>query len=805
MKNSIHCGQSVAFSNMNKNSMKHTQSNDRSEHYKPMISPQDGMRTEFKKLFSIAMRTKKYDEILKHVEERLMYNKIDQGKSVNNKLISTILNIYSKANQFDKALELFYSIKEKRNPFYKHINLDIYHYQIMLDACCNVSAKTREKHQNSLDKSIVPIHIIATNILYDMINKSKNVQIHTNHQNYKFKKHTLTGKKNLTPNALNFTSVILTCIKCKEYELGYKLFLIARDELHIVPDTMLCNAILSCMSHLSANENNSYGITQEHVLDFFNNMEGKPARNTTMLLEEKANAPSNNVDNESLSPEVVRDSYTYGVMVKHFMKRGDLKAVKLYLNEANKQMLVNFGLVQLVMDATLKSRDHEEATSLLHLCEGYNAQLIHKKSIALPSYITPNKAMLSNDEEGGSDRLRKTQLLEQSLNPKKLKYSSSVTTKVSTHSTDAASLQLQSKLLADGDIHSNENVTVLNNDTKKFMSLMDEPEGSVDAMDMNGSSDIAHANHTVNTEMIGTTVLNSSVSIINNSNQLIRRATHNLAGTTNNQMLNITPITSYNATFYTYANVPIVNQRARRLLNKTNHTEHDVNKSIVINNAKTSLKLYEDMKLEGLPILKSHLINMMLAIEKDYIIKGTGDEYTYDMVINSKRDHLIDQIYKDGLVLKHFKPLTLTKIVKEKNNIDFIRNSSYKCNVRRNCTHVDVVRRASLRHFMNNELTKLSEIKNNFLFIVGNEYKDTHTSLYEVCRDVLASIEPMGILEVIEENEHRRVNKGRVVVSASSLQMWLDTKKLLVQAHEEVLDFDSGAEATNTKVVDDVN
>ena len=160
---------------------------------------------------------------------------------------------------------------------------------------------------------------------------------------------------------------------------------------------------------------------------------------------------------------------------------------------------------------------------------------------------------------------------------------------------------------------------------------------------------------------------------------------------------------------------------------------------------------------------------------------------------------MIDSIYRDGLELNLFKSLNLTTITKEKNNSNYIRSSSYKCNVRRNCTHVDVVRRASLRHFMNTNLITLKEINSNFLFIVGNEYSDSHTSLYEVTKDIIASIEPMGILEIVEENEHQRVNKGRVVISAASLQTWLDTKFLLAQAYaEETEDVESvGTETEN--------
>ena len=188
--------------------------------YRPKVNPADEIRTEFKSFLSIGMKSGDYSQAIKHAIERLSYNVVDNGKSVNGKLVATILNVYCKSGEFDKAFDLFNSIRHsdhKDHTYYKHLRLSSFHYQLILDACKEKKATsiTSTSETNNNNKTNKARYQIAYDILLFMINKNKEAVA----QKVKC--------KTPLPTAVHFTSVIDSCLLAKKFELAYEVFLIA--------------------------------------------------------------------------------------------------------------------------------------------------------------------------------------------------------------------------------------------------------------------------------------------------------------------------------------------------------------------------------------------------------------------------------------------------------------------------------------------------------------------------------------------------------------------------------------------------
>ena len=212
--------------------------------FRSKTSPQEEIRTEFKKYLSVGLKSQDWSTALLHVQQRLEYNVIDEGKSVNGKLIATILNIYSKAGEYERAYDLFLSIQNRRmggiwlekSMYYKHIKLTSYHYQIILDACASDSHNT--SLYGSADAALAPPsaekqpYKVAVEILQGMVNNggngmSRNVKLPT----ADIERYPRRGRPGKTPipTAVHFTSTMLACMSAKKFDLAYDMFLLARE------------------------------------------------------------------------------------------------------------------------------------------------------------------------------------------------------------------------------------------------------------------------------------------------------------------------------------------------------------------------------------------------------------------------------------------------------------------------------------------------------------------------------------------------------------------------------------------------
>jgi hypothetical protein len=208
--------------------------------FRSKTSPQEEIRTEFKKYLTVGLKTQDWSKALLHAKKRLEYNVIDEGKSVNGKLIATILNIYSKAGAYDEAYELFQSIQSRRlggsgtwtdqSKYYRHVKLTAYHYQIILDACASHSAGTADTTTSAAVCYTKRPHEVAVEILHSMVDNggdglSRDVSLPT----ADIERYPRRGRPGKTPlpTAVHFTSAMLACMSSKEFEKAYDVFLLA--------------------------------------------------------------------------------------------------------------------------------------------------------------------------------------------------------------------------------------------------------------------------------------------------------------------------------------------------------------------------------------------------------------------------------------------------------------------------------------------------------------------------------------------------------------------------------------------------
>lgn len=230
--------------------------------YRSKTSPQEEIRTEFKKYLTVGLKTQDWTKALLHVQQRLEYNVIDEGKSVNGKLIATILNIYSKAGEYQKAYNLFLSIQNRlvggkwleNSHYYRHIKLTSYHYQIILDACASHSessassssgsapadgsVRSKEPHPTTTTTGAGTAatvmrqpYEVALDIIHSMVNNGGNgltrdVQLPT----ADMERYPRRGRPGRTPlpTAVHFTSAMLACMSARQFENAYDVFLLAR-------------------------------------------------------------------------------------------------------------------------------------------------------------------------------------------------------------------------------------------------------------------------------------------------------------------------------------------------------------------------------------------------------------------------------------------------------------------------------------------------------------------------------------------------------------------------------------------------
>ena len=939
------------------------------------------MRTAFKKYLAQALKTEDFSEALQRVEERLLYCHIDSGRSMSPKLMATILNIYSKAGEWEKAYELFDSVRQKSNPHFQHVKLDAFHYQIVIDACKN-SKYNYHSMDEERDSSLLLPFEIATEVLQHMVDRCKSGSKTMSEPTLSLPFRTVTAlqaplsdsDKTLqtmpaaismrsgnarviraskwaaappVPTALHFTSAMSACMKAQQYDAAYDIFIQARDVMHVVPDTILFNAALNCLVHLSTASNTGNAASQLHlkglapsITDGNTNIGSKFYHKGAPLIYNKYNitvkdvvAFFNTMDLVSSSAagtedgaiRVCKDSYSYGAMIKLCSRLNDYESALRYLQEANNSLLANRGLVQLVLDFALRQNDKERANQLAYLLrEVHGGASGGKRSRfaknLLPNYIIPNSAMMALpanqqsldnklhllDEDSDFEnyckkkvnRLDPSMLSAMSANPESLKRTMLKTTSVSRNAAGDAAVSpfyMLSGMLQGGNQPEHQRPPVPSNTLGSSDESQRSKAGITYSLDKNTASMDENAIDTVS--RVGTNIQNSSIAVIgernehtnkegsneSNNQHLVRRATHNLSGTTNGQMLNIAPVASYSAQLYTLATTPMlssINNRSRRLsIGQIPRDPESQEKDILISNAAAALKLYKGMKQKGIPIRKSHLINVMLACEREFDWRSGGHAQegselrspaalTVDYPVIStcsKRLSGIDYIFREGLRLKIFRSLKIDskrreeitgkKIsLRQKKKLKRADGAVVKCELRRGLSNVDVVRKAAIRHFMYNTLpeyfmdkqdhpddhsssetgdsVKFGErksgkytVKNNFMFIVGNNINNSEKhslaesvsistdlvltgvdfaltvqsaeaspEVQEIAKQVISSIEPMGILEIVEgvdkanevkgkKGEHKKQKpwSGCVLISRDSLQSWLDTRSILAQ------------------------
>ena len=325
----------------------------------------------------------------------------------------------------------------------------------------------------------------------------------------------------------------------------------------------------------------------------------------------------------------------------------------------------------------------------------------------------------------------------------------------------------------------------------------------------------------------------NSVSILNNDNQLIRRVTHNISGTTNAQMLNVAPVSSYTSLLYSYSLVP--HDATGGIITGPPAAKRGKVATKPLNNGRHAMKTLEQMQKLGVPVSKSQLMNVMSALETDFVFTETiEEERTADAgakrktdvgsaletstprplaqrngswvpTSTSKRIKELDAVYALGLASGAFKHLKLKNsdtgsgVATEVKKIGKVLTN--KCDLRK-LPRVAVLRSAALRHLLRTRLVaeyseivqkiegserlqrhNLPIVTSDFIFITGNAPAPSATGvaldLNEEVREVVNSIEPMGMLQI---KEYSRT--GTVGITKDSLKLWLDTV-LAVKQFEE--------------------
>jgi hypothetical protein len=241
-----------------------------------------------------------------------------------------------------------------------------------------------------------------------------------------------------------------------------------------------------------------------------------------------------------------------------------------------------------------------------------------------------------------------------------------------------------------------------------------------------------------------------------------------------------------------------------------------------------------------MPVSKSQLMNVMSALETDFVFNDAVNEEKYHAsgtetaggsaagpgratgtdietstpramavrtgewvaVPTTKRQGQIDQVFRQGLDSGVFKPLKLknSDLLPEDGTVEVGNVLSNKCDLRK-LPRVRVLRAAALRHFLGCQLLeeyqriirKIEEtprlqkynlpiITSDFLFIIGNSDSSAggQLDLYQEVSDVVESIEPMGILQLKEFSR-----RGTVGITKESLRMWLDTVIAVKQMEAE--------------------
>lgn len=627
----------------------------------------------------------------------------------------------------------------------------------------------------------------------------------------------------------------------------------------IVPDTILFNTALNCMIQMSTARSQStstststprHMITADDITMFFNSME----------------------------PAVFKDSHSYGTMIKYCQKINDYPRGLQYLSEANNRLLVNRGLVDIVAQLALRNRDVNKARELLMLSASLptyivptSAMLPDSESSAVGALIGTNSVRALGDSGntdasatggsaldvninvagmGGEDAVDTLGLVDlsrsntdisalrmdsqtyQKVVPAMLQHSSINPTTGSTTNKKLKAANLQTTTLRNADLsrlHKNIHVATAIASSlgitgrSQLSSVVYNTDGGVESAEtvQVAASESDSSTTTAQTpSYVPSKPTANSVSVLSNDNQLIRRVTHNISGTTNAQMLNVAPVSSYTSLLYSYSLVP-----------------HDAAGAIVIgppaakkgkvatkplNNGRHAMKVLEQMQKRGVPVSKSQLMNVMSALETDFVFTehvegetmtggfggktgrvdvGTALETStprplapkqgsWVPAVTTKRIKEIDEVYTMGLSSGAFKPLKLKNNDTDGNEIGNVLSN--KCDLRK-LPRVTVLRSAALRHFLRNMLvSEYSEIvkkiesserlqrynlpivTSDFLFITGNTPAPSATGialdLNQEVQEVVNSMEPMGILQI---KEYSRA--GTVSITKDSLKLWLDT------------------------------